>query len=566
MNRFLFHFISYANTHKAQLSILGIALFYFLFLPIDIMDIDAAQYASIAREMTENGSYLQVYQREADYLDKPPLLFWLASLSFTLFGFTNAAFKLPAVLIILLGIYSTYKASRLFYSEKISLTAMLILASSQAYFLMANDVRTDGILSGFTIFATWQLLRFSIKQNFQTLALGATGIALAMLSKGPIGAIIPLAAVIPHLILTRNFKALFNPLWLLLPIIVLLLLSPMLYGLYQQFDLHPEKKVYGLDGPSGIKFFFWTQSFGRITGDIYWKDDSGPLFFLQSMAWDMQPWFILSLAAVLISLYFTGKSLIQHKTIHEAWSLCGFLLPFIALSSSQFKLPHYVFPLFSFLSVQIALLFFERFTQLPRLLQKTLFFFQCIPLFAFPVLTALIFLFVFTPDPIFVTLFYLLLACILYLVYKLYKKPLDRLVYANIGVAMWCSLFLSLHFYPHLLRYQGSAQAGKWVSRENIAQDQFYTVDVHSFSLEFYARRMVPYTPFDQLHTLPANTYILLSEEAKNKLMQNYPSAFDIVKKYDQYSVTILKKEFLLKESRANQLKSIFILKKRNEN
>jgi 4-amino-4-deoxy-L-arabinose transferase-like glycosyltransferase len=44
---------------------------------LDVMDVDAAQYASIALEMTQNGSWLQVMHRGTDYLDKPPLLFWL---------------------------------------------------------------------------------------------------------------------------------------------------------------------------------------------------------------------------------------------------------------------------------------------------------------------------------------------------------------------------------------------------------------------------------------------------------------------------------------------------------
>src|SRR6187549_2480350 len=51
---------------------------YFLNLFIDVMEIDAAQYAAIAREMADTGNYLQVYHRGQDYLDKPPLLFWIS--------------------------------------------------------------------------------------------------------------------------------------------------------------------------------------------------------------------------------------------------------------------------------------------------------------------------------------------------------------------------------------------------------------------------------------------------------------------------------------------------------
>ena len=63
---------------------------------IDLMQEDAAQYGSIAQEMMQNGSYLQVKHRGADYLDKPPLLFWLVSFSFKLFGVHNFAYRIPS--------------------------------------------------------------------------------------------------------------------------------------------------------------------------------------------------------------------------------------------------------------------------------------------------------------------------------------------------------------------------------------------------------------------------------------------------------------------------------------
>ena len=53
---------------------------------IRLMDIDAAQYASISREMLECKSYLQFFDLGNDYLDKPPMLFWLSGLSMKIFG------------------------------------------------------------------------------------------------------------------------------------------------------------------------------------------------------------------------------------------------------------------------------------------------------------------------------------------------------------------------------------------------------------------------------------------------------------------------------------------------
>ena len=45
---------------------------------IPVIDIDAAQYASMSREMLENNSFLKLYDLGHDYLDKPPMLFWLS--------------------------------------------------------------------------------------------------------------------------------------------------------------------------------------------------------------------------------------------------------------------------------------------------------------------------------------------------------------------------------------------------------------------------------------------------------------------------------------------------------
>jgi 4-amino-4-deoxy-L-arabinose transferase-like glycosyltransferase len=87
----------------------ALGIVYFLNMFPDVMEADASQYAAISWEMLENGSYLQVFQRGLDYLDKPPLLFWLSSFSFKLFGVSNFTYKLPAVLVILMGIYATYR-------------------------------------------------------------------------------------------------------------------------------------------------------------------------------------------------------------------------------------------------------------------------------------------------------------------------------------------------------------------------------------------------------------------------------------------------------------------------
>ena len=127
---------------------------------IDVMEIDAAQYAAISSGMVKTKSFLEVYYHGQDYLDKPPLLFWLNSLSFTLFGISNFTYKLFAVLSLFFGIYATYRFARLWYAQHTALVAALILTSCQAYYLMSNDVRTDGLLTSWVIVSVWLLTEF----------------------------------------------------------------------------------------------------------------------------------------------------------------------------------------------------------------------------------------------------------------------------------------------------------------------------------------------------------------------------------------------------------------------
>src|ERR1017187_4759933 len=104
--------------YRYALCFVAIGIVYLFNMFIDVMDIDAAQYAAMSREMLESGNYLQVHASGLDYLDKPPLLFWLASLSLKLFGVTNFAYKLPAVLFIILGVYSTYRFALEWYDKQ----------------------------------------------------------------------------------------------------------------------------------------------------------------------------------------------------------------------------------------------------------------------------------------------------------------------------------------------------------------------------------------------------------------------------------------------------------------
>jgi len=250
---------------------------------IDLMDVDAAQYASIAREMTDSSNWMIVQHKGADYLDKPPLLFWLSALSFKIFGAGHFAYRLPSILATFLGLYATYALGKRLYDTKTGQLAALILASSQAWILFNHDIRTDTLLAAFCITSIWQLVEYAETKKWQNFLFGFISIGLAMLAKGPLGIVIPGIALSAYWLGQNQMKNLFRPEWMLGIIVILLVLSPMLIGLWQQWKW------------DGIYFYFWKQSFGRITGENSWRNDSGAFFFVHSFIWSFLPWSILNL-------------------------------------------------------------------------------------------------------------------------------------------------------------------------------------------------------------------------------------------------------------------------------
>lgn len=538
-------------------AIAGILLIYFLNLFIDIMDVDAAQYASISREMLDTNSWLQVIHHGADYLDKPPLLFWLSAVSLKIFGINNFAYKLPSVLILLLGMYSFYRLALLFYDRKTSVAALLIVATTQAWLQITNDIRTDTILIGMLFFALWQLYEYIRKERSINLLAAAVGIAGAMMAKGPVALIIVAAAFGGDLLLKKDFRNIFRYQWLILLAIVVVLLLPMCYGLYQQFDLHPEKLVYGLQGPSGVKFFFWTQSFGRITGDIYWDNHTGYFYFFQTLAWDFQPWLLLLIPAFYVKIKRLVRSGI--KSSPEYFSITGSILTFIALSLSAYKLPHYIFPVFPFFALIIAEYLYRNFSSQPVGTLKWLGNVHLGILHLLFIVPVIAFFFLFGNPGFVLPVLLVLLLVIFWRTILRTKNKADRLLFAGVVAMLAFGLTLSTYFYPNLLKYQPEGKAGRMISKLMIPQDQFFRYKSGSHALDFYSQRIVPDADSALLSSYKPGTYIYTGEDCLKQCTDSIHK-YRIVEKFDKFNVTGLKPAFLNKNTRENTLQKKYLL------
>lgn len=522
---------------------LALALITFLGMFLDVFLVDAAQYASMSYEMLKNENYLMLYHHSQDYLDKPPLLFWLTSLSFKLFGVSNFTYRLPSVLFAFLGIYATYGLAKHLYNKRTGVLAAMILMSCQATFLNNHDVKTDTLLIGNIALALWQWHLFLCNHKIKHLLFGSLGVGLAMLAKGPMGLMLPVLCLVCHLLYTKNLKILFKWQWFLAIFIIFIVLVPMSYGLYKQF------------GWKGLKFYYWTQSFGRITGgNTVWRDDTSIFFFVHTFLWAFLPWTFVGFFAIFKNLH----NLFYKKT-KEIFTLGGIVLAFVVLSLSKFKLPHYIFVTFPLIAIITANSIFK-ISENPKISRIFLKIHFVLISFLW-ILLGFLAVFVFK----FPSFIKILTLCILFFgsFYFTTKKHalLQRLIYPLIFTIVGVNFFLNTHFYPELTKYQGGSVLAKKILKSNVNIQKIYHYKKIDEPFCFYLRKpTIQGFNISQIKAKQKPFYIFTSSAHIGEL-KNAKIPFEIKFVVDDFHISMLTLPFLNPRTRAETLEKMYLLK-----
>lgn len=469
------YFLSKEAAYILVVSVIILSFIFGLFVPL--MDHDSAHHANIGLRMFLTGDYINLIDKGNPYLDKPHLLFWTSALSYHLFGVNAFAYKFPSFLFTLLGLWSTYKLASLLYNKQVGIYAILILSTAFAYSLGNSDVRMDAILSATMVFAAWQLIEYYFSRSWWYLLGASLGLALAFSTKGMIGPAVPAIALVWYLIYKKDFKFLLHPkVYLIIPVFFLLI-SPVLYAYYIQFDLHPELVIRGVDGRSGVKFILWDQSFERYNGVSFGgagKKDY--FFFLHSALWAFLPWALLFYIAYFSAVYhkIKGNDRSEYMTI----GVVGFLL--IVYSFAGFKLPHYLNTLFSFMAITTAVFFTNRSGyKVIRNIQ--------IPVnILLLVVVGVINAYLFPMNPWVLGLIFLIYLFGVYLInlkFASFKKILILTALTG-GIT---NLVIQSNFYPQLLKYQGGTGMLNTLNERklDIPDDQIYYYNYQSFSFDF---------------------------------------------------------------------------------
>ena len=549
------------------IAFLGLVGVYFVGLFARLMENDSAQFAVMAMRMVQQQDFLNLWKGGEEYLDKPHLHYWLAAFSYSLFGLYDWAYRIPALLATLLGAYSCYGLGSALYNRNTGRIAALIFMSAQTIVLSVIDVRTDAVLTGFAVFAIWQLYRYLKEGHLTPLILGAVGAGLAFSTKGQIALLVIGLPLLCQLIFTRSWHRLWSPKILLGLLTFALVISPVLYAYYHQFDLHPEKVIRGRDARSGIFFILWEQSFERLSGEGVGKNSSDYFFFFHTFLWVFLPWTLLGLWALWQRVRGVTKPREGSKGPGEGHkkgeilTTGGIASIFIIISFAQFKLPHYLnitIPLFAVLTASFLDRLYREGT-LQKIIRAA-----NVQLGIYGLVCAAVLAIGFWVFPLRSYGLYFLLISGLglgFIFFYTRKDPMCRLMGISLYGSILLNLMLNGHFYPSLLDYQGGSAMADRIAEESLEVDTLYKLsDAHTWALDFYFGKPVERIKRSELAQQSETLWLYVDLKEREEL-DSEGVQWDAEFTVDQFRISRLQARFLNPKTRSEVLRKRYLLR-----
>jgi 4-amino-4-deoxy-L-arabinose transferase-like glycosyltransferase len=309
---------------------------------------DEGRYAEIAREMFAGGDWITTRLNGIKYFEKPPLQAWMNALTFTLFGVGEWQARLWTGLCGILGVLLTGLAGSRAFGARAGLYAALVLGSCFYWVLGSQVDSVDMGLSGMMTVSLCALLLaqhagagLRARRNWM-LACWA-GMALATLSKGLIGIVLPGGVLVAYTLVARDWR-----LWTRLHIMKGLLLFLAIAA--------PWFILVGIRNPEQPHFFFIHEHLERFLLKEHHREAPCWIFLVLLAAGSM-PW----LGVLVPSLAAAARpdprrhaaeapDTFRPRLLALVWLV--FIVAFFSVSSS--KLPGYILPVFPALALLIG--------------------------------------------------------------------------------------------------------------------------------------------------------------------------------------------------------------------
>ncbi len=196
------------NTFRSGLLLLLVcfAAFWWRLGTLGLIDPDEPFYAQSAHEMLTTGDWLTPQIYGAPQFEKPIFYYWMVAASYKTLGETEFAGRMPTALFSTLLVLMCWAWASRVFNPQAGFLGALILATGLEFSVMSRLMLTDVPLAFFlagSIFSYWFAISGSSRRQLW-LALHVLCSAFAVLTKGPIGSLIPLLGALSFSAATRT--------------------------------------------------------------------------------------------------------------------------------------------------------------------------------------------------------------------------------------------------------------------------------------------------------------------------------------------------------------------------
>lgn len=286
------------------------------YLRRDCWEPDEARVAYVAREMAQDGNWLVLHRHGETYAHKPPLLYWLINLFSLATGLPvgRLTVRLPGFCAGLLTLWATARLAERWAGAKAAWPAALTLLTTYLFWHEIGFARPDGLLLGWTTGALALLFWNDDEPAAWKPVLAWTFMGLGILTKGPVGLIVPAGAYAAARLAAGEGRLLRKSHWFWGPLLALALPAAWL-GL-----------AWWTGAPEGyLRELLIGQNLERAAGEL------GHLqpfyYYLPSVAGDWMPW-TLALPAAALVLFRDPR---RRRLLRRLGGWIGFIVLFFSL-------------------------------------------------------------------------------------------------------------------------------------------------------------------------------------------------------------------------------------------
>ena len=316
------------------LLIVGGFIYFFQLGAMTLWDTDEALYTEIAREMQTTGDYISTQWNYSPWFCHPPFYFWMVVVTAKIFGWTEFAARFPSALFGVLLIILTYLMGSLMINRRTGFYAGLITTVIIQLWVQSRMAILDMPFLFFLIAAVYFFLLGIYKKSHYYYIGFWVSAGLAVVTKGPVGFILPAIYAGIYIIITKDWKEI-KPLLLSWGVPLFLLFSVPWYWVMSD--------IYGQPFIETTFIYFF---FKRIVAPVMNQDGSWyyyiPVFLAGFLPWT---------AFIPLSFYFLAKKFSDNRA---KFFLIWIIFTFLLFTFAGTKRPNYILFIYPPLSIALG--------------------------------------------------------------------------------------------------------------------------------------------------------------------------------------------------------------------